>query len=145
MKHPHPPAERQTQQNEQQRKEIPGTWSRVHRIPTLISMVVVTTQRGCRGTPVPWPGVRGCPPLPSSPLYESSRIFLGPEKPDVSPGKQRECRGRLPSAGVWGVPKFLFFSSRRRRRREKEKKKGKWGHPTPRQGEPCTPGCKYLF
>src|SRR5579883_945718 len=77
-------------------------------------------------------------------FYESSRIFLGPEKPGVPPGKRRECRGQPPSAGVWGVPKYLFFFSRRRRRREKEKKR-EWGHPTPRQGEPCTPGCKHVF
>src|SRR5436853_7882856 len=59
---------------------------------SLSSVFFVTTQRGCRGTlvPKPWRGV--------SPIGVNLRAIPRP----------KVCR--VPPAGVWGVPKYLFSS-----------------------------------
>src|SRR5258708_23993651 len=51
----------------------------------------------------------------------------------------RSAEGGQPSAGVRGVPENPLFFLFARRRRRRERKRGFWGHPRPRQGEPCTP------
>ncbi len=51
----------------------------------------------------------------------------------------RSAEGGQPSARVRGVPENPFSSRLLAACGGEREKRGSWGHPRPRQGEPCTP------